>query len=215
MPVQDARSRRTAGGRASPAAGAPAVPARGASPHGGVGEDASHAWLRMRACLTHCVGRCVADARRSRAVELCAAPRSGAPRWRNWVRVPGDVSRGSGLGPPPRLSGSSGKSRGLGQERDAGLAAGPMPAPSSPAEGVPVRVPVVGGPRDGLANVVPCLEAPSRESERAQRLPSRLDQVQVGGVFRLEHHFPARMRQHEEQHAGQKAPKTQPLPRRP
>ena len=35
------------------------------------------------------------------------------------------------------LSGSSGKSRGLGQERDAGLTAWPVTAPSPPDEGVP------------------------------------------------------------------------------
>ena len=48
------------------------------------------------------------------------------------------------------LSGSSGKSCGLGQERDAGLAARPMTAPSPPDEGMAVRVPVRGRLRDRL-----------------------------------------------------------------
>src|SRR5215218_2480530 len=68
--------------------------------------------------------------------------------------APADTTTCTGRSPPPpggageepALSGSSGKSRGLGQERDAGLAARPMTSPLSPGEGVAVRVPVVGRP---------------------------------------------------------------------
>jgi hypothetical protein len=99
-------------------------------------------------------------------------------------------------------SGSSGKFCGLGQERDAGLAAGAMTAPLSPGEGTAVRIPVVGRLRDGGDDLVPGLEAASGPGKRAQHLPPWLDEVEVGGAFRLEHHLPARMRQQEEQHVG-------------
>jgi len=55
---------------------------------------------------------------------------------------------------------------------------------------------------DRLANLAPSLEAAPGEGERAQHLPPRLDEVEVGGVLRLEHHLPARVRQHEEQHVN-------------
>src|SRR5918997_3887531 len=91
---------------------------------------------------------------------------------------------------------------GFGQERDAGLAPRAMAAPPSPGEGMAVRVPVSGRLRDGLGDLVPGFEATPGEGERAQHLPPRLDEVEVGGVFRLEHHLPARVRQQEQQHVG-------------
>src|SRR3954468_21820006 len=100
------------------------------------------------------------------------------------------------------LSGSSGMSCGLGQERNAGLATRAMTAPPSPDEGMAVRVPVIGRLGDGLGDLVPGLEATACQGERTQHLPPRLDQVEVGGVFRLEHHLPAWMRQHEQQDVG-------------
>src|SRR4051794_35945384 len=84
------------------------------------------------------------------------------------------------------LSGSSGKSCGLGQEGDAGLATRTMAASPSPGEGMAVRVPVVGRLCDGLGDLVPGLEAPPGQGEGAQHLPPRLDQVEVGGVVRLD-----------------------------
>src|SRR3712207_5323047 len=77
-----------------------------------------------------------------------------------------------------------------------------MTAPSPPDEGVAVRVPVSGCLRDGLYDRVPGLEAAAGESQRAQHLPPRLDEVEVGGILRLEHHLPARVRQHEQEHVG-------------
>src|SRR5215213_10431928 len=87
------------------------------------------------------------------------------------------------------LSGSSGKSCGPRWEGDAGLAARAMTPPLSPGEGVAVRIPVGGRLRDGCRDLVPSLEAASCQGERAQHLPRRLDEVEVGGVFRLEHHL--------------------------
>ena len=65
-----------------------------------------------------------------------------------------------------------------------------------------VRIRVVGRLSYGRYDLVPSLEATPGESQRAQHLPPQLDEVEVGGVFGLEHHLPARMRQHEEQHVG-------------
>jgi len=101
-----------------------------------------------------------------------------------------------------RLSGSSGKSRGLWQESDTGLTARAMTATMSPEEGMTMRIPVVRCLYDGLGDIGPILEASSGQGEGAQHFPPRLDQVEVGGVFRLEHHLPARVRQHEQQHIG-------------
>jgi len=54
------------------------------------------------------------------------------------------------------FSGSSGKSCGSWQERDAGLA---MTSPPSPEEGMAVRVPLFGRLRDGFRDLIPSLEA--------------------------------------------------------
>ena len=64
------------------------------------------------------------------------------------------------------LSGSSGKLRGLGQERDAGLPTWAMTASLSPDEGMAVRVPVGGCLRDGLGDLVPGPEAAPGQGER-------------------------------------------------
>ena len=96
------------------------------------------------------------------------------------------------LGFDVTLTGSSGKLCGLGQERDAGLTMRAMATPLSPSEGMAVRVPVVDRLRDGFGDLIPGLEATPGQGERAQHLPPRLDEVEVGGVFRLEHHLPAR-----------------------
>src|SRR3954465_13577204 len=89
-----------------------------------------------------------------------------------------------------QLSGSSGKSCSFVQERDARLSARAMTAAPSPDEGMAARVPVFGRLCDGLGDLVPGLEATSGPGERAQHLPPRLDEVEVGGVFRLELHLP-------------------------
>jgi len=62
-----------------------------------------------------------------------------------------------------------------------------------------MSVPVRGGVCDGLADVVPTLEPPPGEGERAQNFPPRLNQVEVGGVLGLEHHLPAWVSEHEQQ----------------
>src|SRR3954469_23324735 len=79
-----------------------------------------------------------------------------------------------------------------------------MPPAAAPDERVLVLVPVGGGTLDGLLDLGPGIEAPAFEGQRAQHLPPRLDEVEVGRVFRLEHELPARVRQSEQQyvHAG-------------
>src|SRR3954466_9806458 len=77
-----------------------------------------------------------------------------------------------------------------------------MPPSAAPDEGMLVRVPVRGGAPDGLFDLGPGLKAAPFEGQRAQDFPPRLDQVQVGRVFGLEHEFPARVGQSKEQHIG-------------
>ncbi len=76
-----------------------------------------------------------------------------------WMRETGKTAA--------ELSGSSGKSCGLWQEGDAGLAAWPMAPPPSPDEGVAVRIPIGRRLRDRLDHLIPGLEAPPGEGERA------------------------------------------------
>ena len=98
------------------------------------------------------------------------------------------------------LSGSSGKLCGFGKACDPGLATrfvSPAPAPN---KGMAMPVPVGCGLCHSLTHLLPTLKAAARKSQRAKDLPPRLDQVEVGGVFRLEHHLPTRVRQHEQEH---------------
>src|SRR5712692_6226961 len=75
-----------------------------------------------------------------------------------------------------------------------------MAAPAAPDEGMTMGVPIGRGGDDGRLELVPGLEAFAFEGERAQGLPPRFDQVEVGGVLGLEDELPARMGQGEEQH---------------
>src|SRR3954453_10550949 len=79
---------------------------------------------------------------------------------------------------------------------------GAVPPSAAPEEGVLVLVPVRGGAPDGLFDLRPSLEAAALQCQRAQDLPPRLDQVQVGRVLGLEYELPARVGQSEEQHIG-------------
>src|SRR3954451_23991512 len=73
-------------------------------------------------------------------------------------------------------------------------------APSAtPDKGVLVGVPVIGGTLYGLLDLGPCLKATPLQRKRAQHLP-RLQQVQIGGIDRLEHKLPTRVNQREQQH---------------
>jgi hypothetical protein len=83
---------------------------------------------------------------------------------------------------------------------DAQTARWAMASAAAPDERALVLVPVCGGTRDGLLDLSPGIEAPAFEGQRAQHLPPRLDEVEVGRVFRLEHELPARVRQSEPQH---------------
>ena len=65
-----------------------------------------------------------------------------------------------------------------------------------------MRVPVCGGTLDGLFDLGPGFEAAPFESQGAQDLPPRFDQVQVSRIFGLEDELPARMGQSKEQHIG-------------
>ena len=81
-------------------------------------------------------------------------------------------------------------------------ATGPVATTAAPDEGVAMGMPVGGGRRDGLADFLPGLEAPPLEGEGTERFPPRFDQIQGGGVGRLEDERPARMRQREQQDIG-------------
>src|SRR3954447_10448528 len=91
---------------------------------------------------------------------------------------------------------------GIWHDGDPGAARGAVPPSAAPDEGMLVRVPVRGGTLDGFFDLGPGFEAAPFESQRAQDLPPRLNQVQVGRVFGLEHELPARVGQSEEQHIG-------------
>jgi len=51
-----------------------------------------------------------------------------------------------------------------------------------------------------LLDLLPALEAPSFEGQRLERLPPRLDQVQIRRSSELKDELPARIRQIEEEH---------------
>src|SRR6476469_1150411 len=65
-----------------------------------------------------------------------------------------------------------------------------------------VRVPVRGGVSDGFFDLGPSLEAAALQRQRAQDLPPRLDQVQVGRIFGLEDELPARVGKREQENLG-------------
>ena len=81
-------------------------------------------------------------------------------------------------------------------------ARGAVPPSVAPEEGVLVLVPVRGGAADGLLDLGPGLEAAALERQRAQDFPPRLDQVQVGRIFGLEHELPARVGEREQEDIG-------------
>src|SRR5215210_7287908 len=88
------------------------------------------------------------------------------------------------------------------QAREAGLTAGFVASTTPPDERVAVRVPVGRGSGDGRGDLVPGLEAATFEGEGAEHLQPGLDQVEIGGIGRLEDEFPARMGQREQQDVG-------------
>src|SRR5215218_4560371 len=75
-----------------------------------------------------------------------------------------------------------------------------MAPAAAPNERVLVLVPVFGGALDGLLDLRPGVEPSALESQRAQHLPPRLDEVQVGRILWLEHELPAWVGQGEQQH---------------
>ena len=82
----------------------------------------------------------------------------------------------------------------LGRDREAGDASGTGGAAAfvaAPVEGMPMDVPVLGRRADGLAELLPGLEAAPFECQGAQHLPPRLNQVEVGRVLGLEDELPA------------------------
>ena len=74
-----------------------------------------------------------------------------------------------------------------------------MSAAVAPDERMAVSIPVGGGACDGLADLVPTLEPPPGQGERAQNFPPRFNEVEIGRVRGLKHHFPARVGQHKQQ----------------
>ena len=86
------------------------------------------------------------------------------------------------------------------QDCDPGAARSAMTPAPAPEEGVLVRLSILGGAFDRLFDLRPSIEPAPLQRQRAQDLPPRLDQVQIGCVFRLEDKFPARMGQIEQEH---------------
>src|SRR4051812_40632404 len=77
-----------------------------------------------------------------------------------------------------------------------------MAATASPDERMLVLIPVGGGAFNRLLDLVPGIESAAFQSQRAEHLPPRLDQVEVGCILGLEDELPARMEQAEQQHVG-------------
>src|SRR5687767_14382376 len=77
-----------------------------------------------------------------------------------------------------------------------------MAAASPPDEGMLVLVPVGGGLLDRLFDLGPRLEAAALQGEGLEDLPPGLDQVEVGGIGRLEDELPAWVEQAEQQRVG-------------
>src|SRR4051794_20053458 len=85
---------------------------------------------------------------------------------------------------------------------DPGAARGAVSPSAAPDKGVLVRVPIRGGAPDGFFDLGPSLEATAFQRQRAQDLPPRFDQVQIGRILGLENELPARMGEREQQHIG-------------
>src|SRR5512141_738988 len=88
----------------------------------------------------------------------------------------------------------------LGHEADAARPTGLVTSAVAPNERMPMGIPVGRSIMDRLADVSPGFETAALLSQRAQCLPPRLDQVQVGGVLGLEDELPALMSQGKQEH---------------
>src|SRR5215475_15629382 len=75
------------------------------------------------------------------------------------------------------------------------MTAGLMSATSAPNKWMTMSVPISRGSFDCLLNFRPSFKAATFERGRAQRLPPRLDQVEIGGILRLRDELPTRMLQ--------------------
>src|SRR5215475_242242 len=75
------------------------------------------------------------------------------------------------------------------------MTAGLMSATSAPNKWMTMSVPISRGSFDCLLNFRPSFKAATFERERAQRLPPRLDQIEIGGILRLKDELPTRMLQ--------------------
>ena len=74
-----------------------------------------------------------------------------------------------------------------------------MAPTASPDEGMLVLIPVGGGAFNGLLDLGPGFEPAAFQGQRAQHLPPRLDQVEIGCILGLEDELPAWMEQAEQQ----------------
>jgi len=74
-----------------------------------------------------------------------------------------------------------------------------MASATTPNEGMTVGIPVRRGLLHRLADLGPGLESSPLESKRPKGFPPGFDQVQVGGILRLEDELPARTPQREQQ----------------
>jgi hypothetical protein len=72
---------------------------------------------------------------------------------------------------------------------------GLMSATSVPDKWMTMSVSISSGGFNCLLNFRPSFKAATFERERAQRLPPRLDQVEIGSILRLKDELPTRMLQ--------------------
>src|SRR5262245_22159055 len=70
-----------------------------------------------------------------------------------------------------------------------------MSATSAQNKLMTMSVPISCGSFNCLLNFRPSFKAATSERERAQRLPPRLDQIEIGGILRLKDELPTRMLQ--------------------
>src|SRR3712207_2813100 len=89
--------------------------------------------------------------------------------------------------------------RDIWRRRDAEATRSATAPAAAPDEWMPVLVPVAGGALDGRLDLRPGLEPPPLEGQRAQHLPPRLDEIEVGRVLRPEHELPPWVGQGEQQ----------------
>jgi len=90
----------------------------------------------------------------------------------------------------------------LGHQADTARPTRLVASPATPNERMPMGIPVSRSLANGLAQFAPGFKTSASQRQRAQDLPPRLDQVQIGGVFGLKDELPAWVCQGKQEHVG-------------